>query len=387
MRAVIVLCVGITVGLASACERTSGGSAPATSAPAGREQSGDVIRFDPASPQLERLRVAPVADAVLPTDEFDVPGTIEPLPTRVARLALPMPGRIRTVSVTLGDRVRQGQLLLTIETPDVSELQAAHRQARAEVAQRQAARAKAEADLDRARDLLANRAIAQKEVLTAETEAAAATAALEQAHAAQDDIARRLRLFGVVDDGRGVSAGVRSPLAGEVIEMTASPGEYRSDTAAPVVAVADLARVWVVASVPERAVGRIQAGQPVSVIVAAYPDVPFEGRISRIAGAVEPDTRSIRVMADLENRDGRLKAGMFARVRYTGPARAVVTVPAAAIVQDEGRTSVFVERAPGEFERRDVGVGPRRDADVVITSGLATGDRVVVDGTMLLMGQ
>ncbi len=78
---------------------------------------------------------------------------------------------------------------------------------------------------------------------------------------------------------------------------------------------------------------------------------------------------------------------MFARVRYTGPARPVVTVPAGATVQDQGRTTVFVERTRGEFERREVSLGPRHNDAVVVTRGLASGDRVVVDGTMLLVSQ
>jgi cobalt-zinc-cadmium efflux system membrane fusion protein len=145
--------------------------------------------------------------------------------------------------------------------------------------------------------------------------------------------------------------------------------------------------VWVAASVPENALGRIQAGQAVTVFVAAYPDQPLEGRITRIAGALDPTTRSVRVIAELDNRNGRLKPGMFARVRYSGPARPVVTVPVGAVVQDEDQRSVFVERARGDFERRTVALGPRRGNDVVISSGLTTGERVLVDGTMLLMGQ
>jgi cobalt-zinc-cadmium efflux system membrane fusion protein len=375
------------VSLTSACERASSDAATANETPARPVRSGNVIRFDPASPQLERLRVVAVTGAVLPVDELDVPGTIEPVPTRVARLALPVPGRVRTVTVTLGDRVREGQVLLTLETPNASELQSALRQARADVKQRQAALTKAETDVSRARDLLANRAMAQKDVLAAENELAVATAALEQARATEDDVTRRSRLFGMTDDEQGASATVRSPIGGEVIEIAASPGEYRSDTAAPVVAVADLASVWVAASVPENALARIQTGHPVSVSTTAYPDQPFEGRITRIAGALDPQTRSVRMIAELDNRDGRLKPGMFARVRYTGPARPVVTVRIGAVVQDEGRISVFVERTRGEFERRDVLLGPRRGNDVVITSGLATSDRVLIDGTMLLMGQ
>ena len=386
MKRLTIAVLGVVVVATSGCERA--GSDQAVSKPGGRPtRSGNIVRFEPGSPQLERIRVASVTDATLPIDEFDVPGKIEPVPTRLARLALPVPGRVRTVSVTLGDRVKGGQVLLTVETPDVSELQSALRQARADVKQRQAALAKADADVSRARDLLSNRAIAQKDLLAAENELAVATAGLEQAHAVDDDVARRLRLFGVSANQRDAVAQLRSPINGEVIEMSVAPGEYRSDTAAPVIAIGDLARVWVVASVPENALARIQTGQPVTITVAAYPDDLFEGRITRVAGALDPETRSVRVIAELENTARRLKPEMFTRVRYAGPARRVVTVPVGAIVQDERRTTVYVERAKGEFERRDVALGPRRQDAIVVTSGLTSGDRVIVDGTMLLMGQ
>ena len=276
MKRLTIAVLGVVVVATSGCERA--GSDQAVSKPVGRPtRSGNIVRFEPGSPQLERIRVASVTDATLPIDEFDVPGKIEPVPTRLARLALPVPGRVRTVSVTLGDRVKGGQVLLTVETPDVSELQSALRQARADVKQRQAALAKADADVSRARDLLSNRAIAQKDLLAAENELAVATAGLEQAHAVDDDVARRLRLFGVSANQRDAVAQLRSPINGEVIEMSVAPGEYRSDTAAPVIAIGDLARVWVVASVPENALARIQTGQPVTITVAAYPDDLLRG--------------------------------------------------------------------------------------------------------------
>jgi cobalt-zinc-cadmium efflux system membrane fusion protein len=385
MKLSMAASLAVVLAAAPACTR-SGNQADAT-ATTRPTRSGNVIRFDAASPQLERIQVASATDAVLPVDEFEVPGKVEAVPTRLARLALPVPGRVREVRVTLGERVREGQVLLTIETPDVSELQSAARQAQADVRQREAALAKADADASRVRDLLANRAIAQKEVLVVETDLAVATAALEQARATQDDVARRLRLFGVNAEQRDALASVRSPIGGDVVDIAVAPGEYRSDTAAPAVAVADLSRVWIVASVPEASIARIQPGQSVIIAIAAYPDESFEGRIARVASGIDPETRSVRVIAELDNRRRLLKPEMFARVRYTGPARPVVTVPAGAIVQDERRTSVFVERARGEFERRDVSLGPRRNDAVVVLDGVASGDRVVVDGTMLLMGQ
>jgi cobalt-zinc-cadmium efflux system membrane fusion protein len=345
------------------------------------------VRFDPASPQLERLHVVPVTAATLAVDELDLPGTVEAMPTRLVKLALPTTGRVRQVLVTLGDHVKSGQTLLTLETPDSSTLLAALRQAHADVKSRQATVAKAQADLSRARDLLENRAIAQKEVLAAETVLAEATAGLEQAHATQDDVTQRLQLLGVDTSGHSSALAIHSPMDGDVIDISVAPGEYRTDTAAPVLSIADLARVWVVAAVPERSLGAVREGAKVTITLSAYPNRTFEGTVSRLSDTLDPETRTAKLIVELENPGHLLKPEMFARVRYAGSPKSVVRVPIGAVIQDEGRTSVFIERARGEFERRSVTLGPRNDNEVIVTSGLTPGDRVVDGGTMLLMGQ
>ena len=160
------------------------------------------------------------------------------------------------------------------------------------------------------RDLLANRAIAQKEVLAAETELAVATAALEQARATQDDVARRLRLFGVNVEQREALATLRSPIDGEVVEIAVAPGEYRSDTAAPVIAVADLARVWVVAVGSRRA--RSHASRPASASrsrVAAYPDEPSRDASRASPARSIPRRAAAQVIAELDNPAPTAQAG------------------------------------------------------------------------------
>jgi membrane fusion protein, heavy metal efflux system len=385
MRGLSLALVALAAASGLACRQSQPDRA--VQAPAPLTRSGNIVRFDPSSRQLERVRVAQVTAATLPVDELEIPGKVEPRPTHFARLALPVSGRVRQVLVTWGDRVRAGQPLLTIETPESSTLRSAWRQAQADVTHRQAVVVKAEADASRVKDLLANRAIAQKEVLAADTALAEARAALEQAQAAQDDATRRLGLLGV-DAGKGEGlVTLRSPMAGEVVEITVAAGEYRNDTASPVLAVADLGRVWVTASVPESELVHVEPGQRVAIALAAYPDQPFAGRVARVAGTLDPETRTARVITELQNPRRLLRPEMFARVRYTGPPRAVVTVPVGAIIHDEARTSVFVERGRGEFERRDVALGPRHGDAVVVTNGLTAANRVVVDGTMLLMGQ
>ena len=380
-------CLGLVVLAGSACKPSRGQTEASSTAAAEPTRSENSVRFDAGSPQLERIHVAAAEAATLPVDEFEAPGKVEPLPTRLAKVGLPLAGRVRQVLVTLGDHVRNGQTLMTVDTPEASTLQSALRQAQADVTHRHAAVAKAEADVSRVRDLLANRAIAQKDVATADAALAEVTAALEQARATEDDVNRRLRLLGVDVQRQDGLITVRSPMNGEVVDMAVAPGEYRSDTAAPVMTVADLSRVWVVASVPESGLARVQSNQRVTIVLSAYPEQAFEGRVTRVAGALDPETRTAKIIAELDNPRGQLKPQMFARVRYAGPARAVVTIPIGAVVHDEQRTTVFVEQVRGQFERRDVALGPRHGSTVVVTKGLTAGDRVVIDGTMLLMSQ
>jgi cobalt-zinc-cadmium efflux system membrane fusion protein len=349
-------------------------------------RSGDIIHLDENSPQLNRIRVAAVEAADVPLDEVVAPGKVEMNPGRVSRVALPVAGRVRDVLVVLGDQVRQSQAILTLESPEVSAIQSALRKADADVSQANATLAKAEADLDRARDLLANRATAQKEVLAAETIVAQAKAALEQALAAQYEAQRRARILGLQPGGSEQFITVSAPASGKVTEVAVASGEYRSDTAAPVLTIADLSTVWVAADVPESAIRLIQAGERVSITFPAFPDRTFAGRVTRIGDLVDPETRTIKVRAELSNPRGDLRPEMFAQVRHDHGTRRLPVLPKSAVLQQEGRNIVYVERATGQFQEVPVMIGWQGTDRVAITTGIRPGDRVVIEGAMLLKG-
>jgi len=159
-----------------ACEKkqkVEADSLPATESAATKKTPSDVVKFPADSPQLQRIRTEVVKVASVPRDEIAAPGKIEMNPNLVSRIVMPVPGRVRRVMVQLGDAVQKGQPLVTIDSPEVGAAMSAYRQALANIAQARAAVAKAEADLNRVRDLYANRAIAQKEVLSAENRAGA----------------------------------------------------------------------------------------------------------------------------------------------------------------------------------------------------------------------
>lgn len=352
---------------------------PAEQRPGVRE-----VRLNSDSPQLQRIKTAAVETARMPLEEVTAPGRIQAIPTRVSRIAVPVPGRIRRVMVGPGDAVQTGQVLFTLESPDVSSLMSAYRQAEARAGQAKAALAKAEADLARVRDLFEHRAIAQKEVISAEAALAQAKADAEQASAAMQESLGRLDILGLKPGAFQQEISVRAPVSGKVLEISLASGEYRNDTSAPVMTIADLSSVYIAADVPESLIRLITVGERIELSLAAFPGETFSARVARISDAVNADTRTIQVIAELANPRGRLRPDMFGEIRHEETFRTVPVVPNAAVVQREGRTSVWREKEPGHFEAVDVAIGRPRGGLVPVLSGIQAGDRAVIDGAMLL---
>jgi membrane fusion protein, heavy metal efflux system len=372
--------------LLSSCQRSNAreASANAASADGTAKRLGDLIEFAPDSPQLNRIQVGDVKTERVPIDEVAAPGKIEANPNRISKIALPLAGRIRKVLVGLGDSVKENQPIILMDSPEISALEAAYRRAEADVSQGQAASAKAEADLQRNRDLFQNKAIAQKEVIAAESEAARAKAALAQADATRDEIAQRIRLLGIDPGGKDQTVIVRATVSGKVVEINVAAGEYRNDTSQPVMTLADLSTVWVAADVPESQIRLIRIGSPVSITMPAFPGRTFSGRVRKIGDLANSDTRTIKVRAELPNPHGDLRPDMFAEVRSDRGVRELSTVPKAAVLQQEGRDIVYVERAKGKFQEVPVNVASQGTDRVAIEDGVHPGDRIVTGGAMLL---
>jgi membrane fusion protein, heavy metal efflux system len=369
---------------ACACSRSGAESAAATTAAAVPANADGLASIPADSPQLSRIQVAAVTTARVPMEVLEAPGRIEADPSRVSRVALPAPGRISRVMVHLGDAVARGAPLMTIDSPDLGATQSAYRQARARVSQARVAESKADADLARARDLFEGRAIAQKEVLAAEAAAAQGKSDVEQAEAAVNESRRKLDIFGLPPDRADQAIVVRAPVSGKVMETTIVAGEYRNDTSAPLMTIADLSSVFMTADVPETQIRLIQPGTDVDVTLTAYPGDAFHAKVARIADSVDPQTRTIRVRSILANPESRFRPDMFGQIRYAADFRDLPVVPVAAIVRDEERTLLYREEARGQFRAVPVQIGTRTGDQVAVVQGLQPGERIVVDGVMLL---
>ncbi len=167
------------------------------------------------SPMLSQIRRQKVADAELATDEVIAPGKVEANPNRISKVVAPVAGRVARVLVAVGDAVRQGQPLFTIESPDADAAMSAHLQADAAVTQARATLLKGQADLERTKDLFDHNAVAKKEVLNADSALAQAQAALDQALASREQAERRLSVLGLVPRDFKQQVTVRSPLSGQ----------------------------------------------------------------------------------------------------------------------------------------------------------------------------
>jgi cobalt-zinc-cadmium efflux system membrane fusion protein len=357
---------------------------PNKAAAASNPLDSEEIRLSPDSPQLKRLRIEEVRNEQVPLDEVVVPGKIEANPARVSRIAMPLAGRVKQVMVTIGDAVRQGQPVLEVDSPDISASLAAYRQSQARLGQARVAQSKAETDLNRIRDLFENRAAAQKDVLASEAALAQAKSDVAQAEAAVEESQKKLQIFGIQPDQPAQDILVRAPVSGKVLDISVAAGEYRTDTSAPVMTIADLSKVFMTADVPESQIRLIRPGEEVEITLSAYPGETFKGRVKMIGDTVDPQTRTIKVRAELENPSVRLRPEMFGEIRHRQGVRTMPVVPAGAIVQGEQRNIVYREKSPGVFEITEVTFGKREGDRVPILTGIQAGDRIVTDGAMLL---
>jgi multidrug efflux pump subunit AcrA (membrane-fusion protein) len=176
---------------------------------------------------------------------------------------------------------------------------------------------------------------------------------------------------------------VRAPVSGVVLEKLVSEGQ-RVSPADRLYTITPLDPIWVLAEVHERDISAVRVGSAARVTHAGQPGVEWRGRVAFVAPAVRPETRTVDVRVEVENRGGRLKPEMFVDVRLEGEARSTLTVPESAVIHTGERTLVFVDRGDGRYEPREVVIGPRQGGRYEVRRGVAPGERVVVSANFLL---
>jgi cobalt-zinc-cadmium efflux system membrane fusion protein len=317
--------------------------------------------------KVEAMKAQALGETVVVT------ATIFPDQDRLVRVSPRIDGRILSAPAKLGDKVRAGQILATLDSVEVGETHAAWTQAQAELRI-------AEADFKRAESLNAEEIIPRKDFLRAQADRDKAVAALR---AASD----RLRLLGGAPGAAGNSVSgfaVTAPFAGTVIEKKVTLGELATPSE-PMFTVADLSRVWIQAALPEAALSKVRVGASAKVTVPAYPGQTFTGKVGHIGAMLDKDTRTVAARIEVPNADGRLKPEMFATatIEAVGEKREAIALPDAAIVLLEGKPTIFVFEQ-GAYEAREVEPGERIAGRTVLKSGVKPGDQVVTEGAYAL---
>lgn len=354
--------------------------------PAAKASPLDPVVLDANAPQLKQIRVQAVETMLSASDEITSPARIETNPNRVSHIVLPVSGRVQRVYVKLGDSVQQGQTLAEVESPDAESAESAFLQADAGVTQAKAARVKAQNDFDRASDLFQNNAIAKKEVLNSESALVQAKAAVEQAEAARVQAVRRLEILGLIPGKFNQHVLIKAPLTGKVLDINVVAGEYRNDTSAQLMTIADLRSVWITSEVPESSIRLCRVGGGVIVELVAFPSERFRARVTHISDTVDPQMRTVKVRSEIDNSSGKFRPDMSGKVMYSDAHRPMPIVPEGALLQSEARTVVYVEETRGRFVPREVTLGKQYGSSFIVQSGLRAGERVVVEGAVYLRG-
>jgi cobalt-zinc-cadmium efflux system membrane fusion protein len=315
---------------------------------------------------------------IKPVEEFPEP-LVEALNARIvyddnhtARVFSPIAGRVIRIAVEAGQRVKAGDALLQIDSPDFASASSDSVKADADLLHKQQT-------YERARQLLDIQGIARRDFESAEADLhqAEAEALRAKAHL------RNLAGHSTTTEGQFI---LRAPLTGIVSERQVNAGsEVRPDTASPLFIITDPQYLWVLIDLSERQLGKIKVGQPVFVEVDAYPDEIFSGKVAVIGESLDPVTRRIQVRCYLNNAQHKLKPEMYARVTPVVDNEFKLPRISNSALFTQGVSSyLFVELSPGVLQRRRVELAMQGHEYSYVKEGLQAGERVVTSGALLL---
>ncbi|MGJ5820311.1 efflux RND transporter periplasmic adaptor subunit [Paludibaculum fermentans] len=374
-----MLLLAAAVGLA-ACS----GSKKEPAANEEKSESG----FVQISPEAQRhfgIQVEPAAVQEL-NELLQVPGTVQPVDSRVNTIRPLARGRLHEVLVKVGDRVSKGQALATYDNMEAGELAAQLAGARADVERLRGQERQLGRQAERARALAEIGAVPKKEYEQAAADHKAAGQSVQSQESVLAGIQARLRRFGFNNAEIQTTpiTTIAAPLAGVITKQEASPGEV-VEPATALFTIADLSTVWVQAEVYEKDLGRLRVGQDAQITVDTYPDQNFTGRVTYVSDVLDPQTRTARVRCEVPNGAMKLKLDMYATVQLpTTFSRKTLAVPSGAIQEVGDKTVVFVRKSATEFEPRGVTAGKTVRGLVEILSGLTAGEPVVKAGAFHL---
>jgi cobalt-zinc-cadmium efflux system membrane fusion protein len=355
----------------SGCGAKGGTPEPGAGAPppaqVEKEQDASFVKVD----KPEQFPLATAASRTV-APELNVTGSVGADVSKNVPVVSLASGRVVEIHARLGDEVQKGQLLLKIQSADISGAFSDYRKAQADLVL-------AKAQLDRAKLLLEHGAVPQKDVEIAQDTADKARVDVETAM-------EHLRVLGADVNHPSALVDVHAPISGVIVEqnVTASAGVKTLDNSPNLFTIADLSEVWIICDVYENDLPFVHLGQNAEIRLAAYPGRVITGRVDNIGPILDPNIRTAKVRLQVHN-PGILRLGMFVTATFHGQNKqTVAVVPASAVLHLHDRDWVYIPIEGGRFRRVEVTAGKMLPGNLQeIPAGVRPGDRVVSNALVM----
>lgn len=372
--------IAAAAGLAFACAlagcSSSQNASEMTSYSSQASKSATPELFTIPEDQMSHVQVVTVRPSKL-TRTLRLTGAVEYNAFKTTPVITQVGGPVSRILVVPGQHVRQGEPMLEVASPDYSQLLDTYLKARDTFRV-------ADKNYARAQDLYQHNAIAERDLLQAESDRNQAQADLN----ASEQAMKILGIKNPDDLAKAPSSAeipVIAPIGGEVVERLVSPGQVMQAGQTQAFTISDMSTVWVLANVYQNDLAYVKVGDNVAVQTDAYPDT-FHGRISYVSAALDPNTRTLQARIVVDNPGEKLKREMYCTVTVTaGAIQNAIAVPDASVLRDdENQPFVYVESGANQFGRRTVQIGESQNGQTQILQGLSAGEKVVGDGSLFL---
>ena len=342
----------------------------------GATNSNNPELFTISQDQMSHVTVLTVQPTTL-TRSLRLTGAVAYNSFRTTPVITQVSGPVSRVVVVPGQKVREGEPMLYVASPDYSQLRTNYLKAKDAYALAQMANA-------RARDLYQHHAIAEQNVEQAESAEIQAGGDLAASQAA-------LKVMGITDPDALLKAPpsfevpVRAPIGGLVVEQDVSAGQLIQPGTTQCFMISDVSTVWVLVNVYQKDLPYVRVGDSVVIQTDTYPEV-FHGRISYVAASLDPSTRTLQARIETSNPEAKLKKDMYVVATVNaGNIPNAIALPDAAVLRDnENQPFVYLAASANQFGRRSVTLGESLNGQTEITSGLKAGDRVIGNGSLFL---
>ena len=352
-----------------------------TAVQAASDDNPDQASYFTASPeQMRHLTTVPVKRATWKIPIHST-GTVDWDADHTTQAITQVSGPISRILVDLGSRVREGDPLLYVSSPDVANAMSTYRKAR----NRQKLM---RLTMQRTKELLDRGAAARKEYESSQADFNDAATDVENSLQA-------LRIFGITQkeiqetDGDGVGFGpelaVRSPITGTVVQKAVLPGQLIQAGQTTCFVISNLSHVWVQGNIFDHDLPDVRVGDAVEITNPSF-SRKFRGVVNYIGAMVDPATRTTPVRIVTDNPGDLLKKGMFVDAQILSRTEHnLLTVPVSAVLHNaQNEPFVYLEVQPNKFAQRLINVGSQRDDSVEVLSGVKAGEKVVAEGSIFL---